>query len=216
MQNSSVYGHLPEFSPEKGNFEVYVERFEAFAAANKIDKATKQQVFLPLIGEAAYTSCFRICCSPKTPAEASYDDVGMILLKHFAPKRSMVVERYKFYRRDQRQRESIIDFVVKIKKLAAMCDFGTFSEEALRDPIIVGLKNNAIRCKLLIRRKMAKTSGSTGLYTQSWEWKLPKDKARMCCAQMKRQPVRVSRETSTDSESPHRGKLERILLLRKS
>lgn len=148
MQNSPVLGHLPEFSPEKGNFEVYVERFEAFATANKIDKATKQQVFLTLIGEAAFIT-LRNLLFPKKPVEVNYDDIVKILLKHYAPKRSVVVERYKFYRRDQRQGETISDFVVEIKKLAATCDFGTFLEEALRDRLIVGLQNDTIRCKLL-------------------------------------------------------------------
>ncbi|KAG0417452.1 hypothetical protein HPB47_005604, partial [Ixodes persulcatus] len=89
MQDSSVMGYLLEVSPEKGNFEVYVERFEAFAAANKIDQATKQRG------------------------------------------------------------ETISDFVVQIKKLAATCDFGTFLEEALQGRLILGLQKDAIRCKLL-------------------------------------------------------------------
>lgn len=148
MQNSSVLGHLPEFSPEKGNFEVYVERFEAFATANKIDLATKQQVFLTLIGEAAFIT-LRNLLFPKKPVEANYDDIVKILHNHYTPRRSAVVERYRFYRRDQRQGENISDFVVEIKKLAATCDFGTFLEEALRDRLIVGLQNDAIRCKLL-------------------------------------------------------------------
>ncbi|KAM7288018.1 uncharacterized protein ISCGN_031707, partial [Ixodes scapularis] len=148
MQNSSVLGHLPEFSPEKGNLEVYVERFEAFATANKIDLATKQQVFLTLIGKAAFIT-LRNLLFPKKPVEATYDDIVKILLNHYAPRRSAVVERYKFYRRDQRQGENISDFVVEIKKLAATCDFGTFLEEALRDRLIVRLQNDAIRCKLL-------------------------------------------------------------------
>ncbi|XP_040355376.1 uncharacterized protein LOC121045941 [Ixodes scapularis] len=140
IQNSSVLGHLLEFYPEKGNFEVYVKRFEAFATANKIDLATKQQVFLTLIGEAALIT-LRNLLFPKKPVEANYDDIVKILLNHYAPRRSGVVERYKFYRRDQCQGENISDFVVEI--------FGTSLEEALRDRLIAGLQNDAIRFKLL-------------------------------------------------------------------
>lgn len=64
------WGHLPEFSTEKGDFEAYVQRFEAFA--NKIDKATKQQVFLTLIGAAAFISLQNLLF-PKAPVEASFD-----------------------------------------------------------------------------------------------------------------------------------------------
>lgn len=95
-QNSSVFEHLLEFSTEKGNFEIYVERFEASADTNKTEKDTKQRVFLTLIGDAAH---IKLCNSLflKTPAEAGYDDVMTILLKPFTPKRSVVVEQYMFY-----------------------------------------------------------------------------------------------------------------------
>lgn len=146
--SSGVFVHLPEFSPEKGDFDVYVQRFEAFATANKIEKATKQQAFLALIGEAAFITLQNLLF-PKTPAEASFEDVVKTLRKHYTPKRSVVVERYKFYRRDQRPGEGIGDFVVELKKMAATCNFGTFLEEAIRDRFIVGLHNDAIRCKLL-------------------------------------------------------------------
>lgn len=149
MANSGgILVHLPEFSPEKGDFEVYVQRFEAFATANKIDKETKQQVFLTLIGEAAFITLQNLLF-PKTPVEASYEDVVETLRSHYTPKRSVVVERYKFYRRDQRPGEGISDFVVELKKMAATCNFGTFLEEAIRDRLIVGLHNDAIRCKPL-------------------------------------------------------------------
>ncbi|XP_040358812.1 uncharacterized protein LOC121047557 [Ixodes scapularis] len=148
MQNSSALGHLPEFSSGKSNFEVYVERFEAFATANKNDLVTKQQVFLMLIGEAAFIT-LRNLLFPIKPVEATHDDIVKILLNHYAPRRRAVVERYKFYRRDQRHGEKISDFVVEIRKLAATCDFGTFLEEVLRDRPIMGLQNDGIRCKLL-------------------------------------------------------------------
>ncbi|KAG0443949.1 hypothetical protein HPB47_014353 [Ixodes persulcatus] len=169
MQGSFVFMHLPAFSPEKDNLKVYVERFEEFASVNKVDNDTKQQVFLTLIGDAAYIT-LRSFLFSKTPAEHRYDDVVKILLKHFAPKRSV---------------------------LAARCDFGTILEEALRSCFIVGFKND-----------MARTSASTGPTPQPWEWKLVKDIARNCGAQMKRQPGPMSRKSSTGSESPHRGKVK--------
>lgn len=49
-----VVGHLTEISTEKGNFEVYVERFGAFAIAKSIDNTIKQDVFLKLIEEAVF------------------------------------------------------------------------------------------------------------------------------------------------------------------
>lgn len=128
--SSGVFVHLPEFSPEKGDFDVYVQRFEAFPTANKIEKATKQPAFLALIGEAAFITLQNLLFL-KTPAEASFEDVVKTLRKHYTPKRSVVVERYKFYRRDQRPGEGLSDFIMELKKMAATCNFGTFLEEAI-------------------------------------------------------------------------------------
>ncbi|KAL1448546.1 hypothetical protein MTO96_044038 [Rhipicephalus appendiculatus] len=138
---------LPQLSPEKGDFEVYVQRFVAFAAANKIDKQTKQQMLLTPIGEAAFIM-FRNLLFPKTPVEASYEDVVKTLRNDCTPKRSVVVERYKFYRKTNAQVKASVT-VVELKKMAATCNLGAFLEEAIRDRLIVGLPNDAIRCKLL-------------------------------------------------------------------
>lgn len=41
------------------------------------------------------------------------------------------------------------DFLVELKKLAAMCEFGAFLEEAQRDRLISGLHADIIHCRLL-------------------------------------------------------------------
>ncbi|KAL1466879.1 hypothetical protein MTO96_042449 [Rhipicephalus appendiculatus] len=61
----------------------------------------------------------------------------------------LVTERYRFHRRDQGQSETIEEFVVELKKLAATCEFGSFLEESLRDRLISGLRSEDIRCRLL-------------------------------------------------------------------
>ncbi|KAG0418699.1 hypothetical protein HPB47_004656, partial [Ixodes persulcatus] len=41
-----------------------------------------------------------------------------------------------------------LGFVVALKTIAATCAFGIFLEEALRDRLIAGLRNEAICCRL--------------------------------------------------------------------
>ncbi|KAL1416406.1 hypothetical protein MTO96_027969 [Rhipicephalus appendiculatus] len=141
-------GRLAEFSPDTGSIEVYIERFEVFASANNIDELKKAQVFLTVLGEKAYVT-LRSLLLPKSPADSKYADITKVLREHYAPWRSIVTERYRFHRRDQGQSETIGEFVVELKKLAATCEFGSFLEESLRDRLISGLRSEDIRCRLL-------------------------------------------------------------------
>ncbi|KAH7969224.1 hypothetical protein HPB52_016109 [Rhipicephalus sanguineus] len=106
-------GRLAEFSPDTGSIEVYIERFEVFASAN-IDEPRKAQVFLTVLGEKAYVT-LRSLLLPKSPADSKYADIMKVLREHYAPRRSIVTERYRFHRRDQGQSETTGEFVVELK-----------------------------------------------------------------------------------------------------
>nr|XP_037276664.1 uncharacterized protein LOC119169744 [Rhipicephalus microplus] len=145
---ATTVGKLPEFQQEDGNFEVYLERFEVFTAANDIAEDKKLPIFLTAIGEKAYVT-LRSLLLPKTPAKTSFTEVVDVLKKHYAPKRSVVTERYRFYQRKQEPHETVADFRVELKKLAATCEFGAFSTEALRDRLVAGICTEGVRCRLL-------------------------------------------------------------------
>ena len=66
----------------------------------------------------------------------------------------MIAERFRFYKRDQKQDESIRDFNVALKKLSENCDFGGKLKEMLRDRFVCGLKSEAIQKKLLAERDL--------------------------------------------------------------
>ncbi|XP_037526493.1 uncharacterized protein LOC119403647 [Rhipicephalus sanguineus] len=144
----TTVGKLPEFQQDDGNFEVYLERFEVFAAANDIAEDKKLHMFLTAIGEKAYVT-LRSLLLPKTPAKTSFTEVVDVLKKHYAPKRSLVTERYRFHQRKQEPHETVADFIVEMKKRAATCEFGTFLIEALRDRLVAGLRSEGVRCRLL-------------------------------------------------------------------
>ncbi|XP_075743758.1 uncharacterized protein LOC142802671 [Rhipicephalus microplus] len=145
---ATTVGKLPEFQQEDGNFEVYLERFEVFAAANDVAEDKKLPIFLTAIGEKAYVT-LRSLLLAKTPAKTSFTEVVDVLKKHYAPKRSVVTERYRFHQRKQEPHETVADFIVELKKLAATCEFGAFLTEALRDRLVAGIRTEGVRCRLL-------------------------------------------------------------------
>ncbi|KAG0431628.1 hypothetical protein HPB47_021613 [Ixodes persulcatus] len=132
---TSPLGKLAEFCPDTGNIDIYPEKFELFSSANEIDASKKLPVFMTVLGEKDYVT-LRSLLLPKTPTEVKYVDAGKVLQQHYAPKRSVVTERYHFYRRHQEPSESFALFIVAMKRLASTCSFGSFLEDALRVRLI--------------------------------------------------------------------------------
>ena len=86
------------------------------------------------------------------PADVNTWKIDEILGKlqaHFQPKVLVVMESYHFYQRIQKKNEAIIEYLAKLRRLAAKCNFGQFLERALRDKFVCGIKNEIILQRLL-------------------------------------------------------------------
>ncbi|UYV78594.1 hypothetical protein LAZ67_16002094, partial [Cordylochernes scorpioides] len=63
--------------------------------------------------------------------------------------RSIIVERFMFFGRIQKETESVSEYLVEIKRLASTCGFGEFLKESLRDKLVCGLRNAKIQRRIL-------------------------------------------------------------------
>lgn len=61
--------------------------------------------------------------------------------------------RAKFYRRSQRETESIAEFVAELRSLSSSCEFENFLDEALRDRFVCGLRREDIQRVLFAEDK---------------------------------------------------------------
>ncbi|KAL1472150.1 hypothetical protein MTO96_039506 [Rhipicephalus appendiculatus] len=138
LKMAMAFSKLPAFAPSSSSFDVFVERLELYTTVNEIAEAKKLHLFLGAIGKEAYVT-LRSLLLPKTPSTSSYQEVVSALKKHYYPRRSVVSERYHFNQRKQAPQETVAEYVVQLKKLASLCDFGAFLEQALRDRLIAGL-----------------------------------------------------------------------------
>ena len=108
------------------------------------------------------------------PSSKSVETLFEILKEHLKPQPITIVERYKFYCRNQHENESISDYVAELRKLTLNCNFREFLDEALRDRFVCGLINNSTRRRLLAERTLtlktainfAKTLESAEVETQ--------------------------------------------------
>jgi len=67
---------------------------------------------------------------------------------------NITYERYIFNRRVQDVGETFDAFMAAIRRLARSCEFGALEESILRDRIVIGLRDDATRRKLLQPRKL--------------------------------------------------------------
>ena len=60
-----------------------------------------------------------------------------------------IYERYCFNKRDQEVDETIELYVTTLRKLAKTCNFGTLGNSLIRDRLVVGIRDNNLRKRLL-------------------------------------------------------------------
>ena len=73
--------------------------------------------------------------------DKTFQGLVILLKSHYSPHYIEVSERYKFNSRIQQSTESAKDFIIVLKQLSVNCNFRTFLDEALRDRLIVGLRD---------------------------------------------------------------------------
>ncbi|XP_064479921.1 uncharacterized protein K02A2.6-like [Ornithodoros turicata] len=120
----------------------YVERLQAFFEANDVGNDKKRAIFFSSCGQKTY-SLLRDLLKPAAPQDKSLDEVLEVLGKHYCPKPSEVVQRFRFNSRVRTKGESVSDFVAALKSLSEHCSFGSELENMLRDRVVCGIDNQA-------------------------------------------------------------------------
>ncbi|XP_062604323.1 uncharacterized protein K02A2.6-like [Saccostrea cucullata] len=141
-------GKLGEFSDGKETFVNYVERMEQYFEANEVKNEKRVAVFLSVVGPSTY-GALKNLLQPALPKEKSFKDIVKTLTDYYMPKPLVISERFKFNKRNQREGETVNEYVCELKNLSKYCEFKDFLKEALRDRLVCGLKYEAIQKKLL-------------------------------------------------------------------
>lgn len=140
---------MEAFDPDRCDFESYIERFTQFLIVNDVDAAKKRAMLITHLGCDAYAVLENLVV-PAKPADKSYEELVEVLKTHYSPNRVVMVERFKFNKRDQKDSESIAEYIVQLKKMAKYCDYGATLSSALRDRFVCGMRSETIQKKLLV------------------------------------------------------------------
>ena len=146
-------GKIEEFNSATTSINRYLERLEQYFVANSVpadsaESHKRRAILISVIGAKAYDVVSDLC-SPIPPSEKTYAQLTTILKNHFAPKKLVIAERYRFHNCTQREGESVTAFAANLKHLASTCQFGTHLNEALRDRFVCGLRSKETQKKLL-------------------------------------------------------------------
>ena len=150
---AALLGNMEQFDLKSEDWREYTERLEQYFLANDIDEKKQTAVFLTVIGPETY-GLLRNLLAPIKPSTKSVGELVHMLDKHLNPTPITIAERFKFYQRQQKEEESLGDYLAALRKLSEHCNFETFLEEAIRDKLVCGILNNTIRKKLLSERNL--------------------------------------------------------------
>ena len=146
---SKTYGNVGEFDQATETWSAYMERMEQYFIANDVTGNNKKRaILLSTCGPTTY-SLIRSLVAPSKVTDIQYGTLLDKINKHFNPRPSIIMERYKFHSRTQQQGESITAFVAELRKLTEFCDFGDTVNDMLRDRFVAGLNNTRIQHRLL-------------------------------------------------------------------
>ena len=144
---ATIIGKVDSFE-DGDDWDSYLDRLVMFFQANDVPSEKHVPALLSLIGSRCY-ALLKGLTAPDNPSSKSFKELTDLLAAHFTPKPLVIAERFRFYRRSQKEGESILQYMAELRKLSQHCDFGAFLPDALRDKLVCGLFQAHIQRKLL-------------------------------------------------------------------
>lgn len=141
-------GKLEQFDDSTSDWTTYSSRVKLYFLANKVGGNEQVPALLTLVGPKTFNLITDLM-SPDDPSQKTLAEISAALTKHLVHKPKVIGQRYRFYKRNQKDHEAIKDFVAAIRALATDCQFGNFLDQALRDKLVIGLKDTETQNKLL-------------------------------------------------------------------
>ena len=129
------------------------EIYEIATHLNKQDSSLRVATLLSSIG----SDVLDIFDGLSFDTEAEGQDINRVLEKleaYCIGETNETYERYVFNKRDQQQGESFDSYLSAFRSLIKTCNFGTLQDNLLRDRVVLGIRENSTRKKLLAESKL--------------------------------------------------------------
>lgn len=141
------------FTLHKDDWETFIAQLEMYFIAKDIKKDKQIAHLLTQVD----TETFQLITELVSPAkliDKTYDDIVKVMKEHVNPKPSELMERCNFHVARQEVSESVADYAARLKKLALKCEFKDYLSTALRDQLVLGLKNQDTKVELFKKENL--------------------------------------------------------------
>lgn len=105
---------------------------ELFIANEVIDDEKKRAILISVCGKDCYDFLINFVRSVKF-RDKFYDELCAVFKGYIEFKSLEIMERYNFYNIIRRDEESVITFMVRLRRAAVYCNFGISVDIMLRD-----------------------------------------------------------------------------------
>ena len=138
-----------------GNWEFFKQQWSDYEIATGLDKR-EESVRLATLRSAMGRECLQryLNLSLSEDDKKKVDKCLEALENYFKPARNVVYERYVFNTCVQESEESVQSYVTRLRKLATSCEYGELTDEFIRDRLVIGLKNQGDKVRLLREKKL--------------------------------------------------------------
>ena len=138
-----------------GNLDFFRQQWSDYETATGLDKR-EESVRLATLRSAMGRECLQILLNLSLSEEdkTKIDRCMDFLENYFKPSRNVVYERYVFNRCVQQSEEPVQSYVTRLRKLAASCEYGELTDEFIRDRLVIGLKNQRDKVRLLREKNL--------------------------------------------------------------
>lgn len=153
-------GNLHQYDPADSTLSSWFQLFDEYCNINEIEAEPqvargavpphnrRRALFLSSVGPRAY-EVLRQACLPARPNASSISVLREILRDRFEPAGLKSTNRFQFSQRNQKDGETITEYIHTLQNLASLCNFGLFLNDALKDRLISGVKSDHLRRQLL-------------------------------------------------------------------
>ena len=148
-----LLGSMDIFNPDVDDWSAYVKRLESFFLTNELKDNKKVAVLITIIGTKAY-SLLRNILVPAKAVDKSYKELVDAMKSHLDPQPIVIAERFQFHCWNQKEGETMAQYLVELHKSTEHCDFRDNLDEALRDRLVCGIVSVPIQKRLLAEKEL--------------------------------------------------------------
>lgn len=137
------------------NWRDFENSWQYYVIATKLSKDNEKEIVAATLCTVMGADCKRVMNSLPNLSEADKKDPDKILeelRKHFTPQQNVLYERFIFNTTSQKTGETIDEYVVRLRRLAESCEFGSLKDSLIRDRIVIGTTDESGRERLLRER----------------------------------------------------------------